>query len=247
MWVIPVIVGVTMFLAHVAPFPFLLDWGSGGVAMWEGPPIDADAPGGPVVYLTFDDGPNPEATPALLDVLARHRVLATFFIIDRHLTEETAPIVRRAAMEGHGIALHAHSRAMAHMSPEEVEATLAIAEERLMHLAGVNACPAFRPHAGARSANMVTALRRTGRRLVGWGMFLWDFDWGRRKRASRLVPRIAERASPGSIIVLHDGHHEQTRPDRRYVVETVDQLIPKLREKGLSFDTICDAIADAER
>ena len=56
------------------------------------------------VYLTFDDGPNPDATPQLLDVLARHGVRATFFVIDKHLTRETAPIVRRT-FEGHAVAL----------------------------------------------------------------------------------------------------------------------------------------------
>src|SRR4029453_237761 len=55
----------------------------------------------PTVYLTFDDGPNPEATPQLLDVLARHGVSATFFVIDKHLTPGTAPILRRALVEGH--------------------------------------------------------------------------------------------------------------------------------------------------
>ena len=60
----------------------------------------------PTVYLTFDDGPNPTATPELLDVSARHRVSATFFVLDQHLTRETAPIVRRTFEEGHAVAVH---------------------------------------------------------------------------------------------------------------------------------------------
>ena len=78
----------------------------------------------PTIYLTFDDGPNPAATPALLDVLARHGVKATFFIIDRHLTAETAPIVRRAFEEGHAVALHSHTRAMMFYRPALVASTL---------------------------------------------------------------------------------------------------------------------------
>ena len=89
-------------LGHFAPFPFLLDVTPRTV--WRMPDTFP-----PTVYLTFDDGPNPDATPALLDVLARHQVRATFFVIDKHLTSETAPIVRRMFEEGHGVALHAVS------------------------------------------------------------------------------------------------------------------------------------------
>ncbi len=49
----------------------------------------------PTIYLTFDDGPNPAATPQLLDVLKQHDVAATFFVISRYITDDTLPIVRR--------------------------------------------------------------------------------------------------------------------------------------------------------
>ena len=68
-------------LAHTAPFPFILDWTHPQTAVWAMPRASE-----PTVYLTFDDGPNPTATPLLLDVLAREHARATFFVIDRHLT-----------------------------------------------------------------------------------------------------------------------------------------------------------------
>jgi peptidoglycan/xylan/chitin deacetylase (PgdA/CDA1 family) len=80
-------------LAHLAPFPFLLDTTKHTV--WRMPRGDV-----PTIYLTFDDGPNPAATPLILDALARHNARATFFVIDKHLTRDTAPIVTRAASEG---------------------------------------------------------------------------------------------------------------------------------------------------
>ena len=126
------------------------------------------------------------------------------------------------------------------MSPDQLAATLDAAAARLQALAGVDACAAFRPHGGGRSGQMMDGVRQSGRRLIGWGFFLWDWDWFRRPSADRLVPRIARRAGPGSIIVLHDGHHKNPRADRRYTVETVDKLIPKLREKGLGFGRVCD-------
>lgn len=227
-------------LAHLAPFPFVLDWVSRDVAMWRVPQPEGER----TVYLTFDDGPNPEATPALLDLLKEEGVPATFFLIDRHVTPETAPIVRRMAGEGHGIALHSHTRKLMVMSPASLDRTLDAAADRLEALAGVRPCPAFRPHGGGRSLLMIAGLRRGGRRMIGWGMFLWDWDWFRSRKPERLATRIGGRAGPGSIVVLHDGHHKDPRPERRYAIETTALLIPMLRQKGLEFGTICDAIGE---
>ena len=212
MWFVALFAGAVLLLTHLAPFPFLLDWANRDVAMWRVP----HSSGARAVYLTFDDGPNPAATPALLDVLARHQVRATFFVVDRHLTPQTAPIVRRAAAEGHGIALHSHTRSLTALSAVALARRLDQAAARLEQLAGVRPCAAFRPHGGGRSGDMMAGLRQSRRWLVGWGMFLWDWDWFRRPDPDRLVPRIAGRAGPGSIIVLHDGHHKNPRADRRY-------------------------------
>jgi peptidoglycan/xylan/chitin deacetylase (PgdA/CDA1 family) len=83
-------------LSHTAPFPFIFDVASKSVSVWRGPHM----PGRNVIYLTFDDGPNPTATPELLDLLKEKRVRATFFLIDAYVNEPTAPIVRRMFEEG---------------------------------------------------------------------------------------------------------------------------------------------------
>lgn len=228
-------------LAHLVPAPFVFDWASRDVSMWRVP----QPPDGQTVYLTFDDGPNPEATPALLDLLARERVRATFFLLDRHLNEQTAPIVRRMAADGHGIALHSHTRAMMLLPPDEFDRALDAAADRIASLTGVRPCRAFRPHGAGRSLSMIAGLRQGGRRLVGWGLLLWDRDWGRARPADRIVQRIGSRARAGSIVVMHDGHHEDPRADRRYMIEATARLIPLLRAKGLEFGTICDVIEGA--
>src|SRR3972149_8276415 len=89
----------------MAPARFLLDAMAGDRAVWSMP---CTAPS--TVYLTYDDGPNPATTPDLLDVLAREGARATFFLIDRHVTEETAPLIRRMFAEGHAVALHSATR-----------------------------------------------------------------------------------------------------------------------------------------
>lgn len=219
-------------LAHAAPFPFLLDVTDRTV--WRMPAGDP-----PTIYLTFDDGPNPTATPDLLDTLARHGVKGTFFIIDRHLTDETAPLVRRAFEEGHAVALHSHTRMLMFKTAGGLAKTLEQAAARMERLTGHAPCRAFRPHAGNRSVPMLRGAARAGYQVIGWGWMLWDFDFFKAKTADSLVPRLVDHASPGDIVVIHDGHHKDPRADRRYAVETIDRLIPELKAKGFQFGTIC--------
>ena len=230
LWIL-VAVGLAV-LAHTAPFPFLLDVTDRTI--WRMPKGDP-----PTIYLTFDDGPNPTATPQLLDVLRKHGVHGTFFVIDKHLTPETAPIVRRAFEEGHAVALHSHTRALMFYRPALVSSTLQEAAARMEVMTGHAPCKAFRPHAGNRSVTMLMGAGGAGYKVIGWGWMLWDFNFFRDKTAQSLVPRLVDRASPGDIMVIHDGHHEDPRADRQYAVETVDALIPALREKGFQFGTIC--------
>src|ERR1700716_2006463 len=109
-------------LAHTAPAPFLFDVIAGDRSVWHMPKRNP-----PTLYLTFDDGPNPTTTPDLLDVLAREQVRATFFLIDRNITDLTAPLVRRMVVDGHAIALHSHTRAYMLMSADTFAATLQLA------------------------------------------------------------------------------------------------------------------------
>jgi len=221
-----------LLLIHTAPFRFVLDVQPPSI--WRMPDTDP-----PTVYLTIDDGPNPTATPELLDVLARHQATATFFIIDKHLTEKTAPIVRRAFEEGHAVALHSHTRTLMFKTPAGFADTLTAAAARMEQLTGHVPCKAFRPHGGNRSIPMLMGASRAGYAVVGWGWMLWDFNWFRERNADDIVPRLVDRASPGDIIVIHDGHHVDAQADRRYAIETIDRLVPALRAKGYGFGVVC--------
>lgn len=224
-----------LFLAHTAPFPFLIDRLAGDRAIWHLP----GDPATPTVYLTYDDGPNPEATPALLDVLAATGARATFFLIERHVTTATAPMVRRMADEGHAVALHSHTRRWMTLAPTELAAALGAAAARIEHVTGVRPCRAFRPHAGWRGGEMYAGVAQAGYALVGWGWMLWDWNWGRRRTADSVVRRVLRRVGPGDIVVVHDGHHKNPRADRRYGVEATAQLVPALKARGFVFGTIC--------
>ena len=221
-------------LAHMWPAPFVLDWLAGDGAVWHMPARDV-----PTVYLTYDDGPNPATTPDLLDVLSREGVHATFFVIDAHLTDDTAGILRRAFADGHAVGLHSSTRRFMLMSPAELARTLNAAAARIETLGRGRPCRAFRPHAGWRGGQMYEGLREIDYRLIGWGWMLWDFNWFRARDADSAFHRIASRVSDGDIIVMHDGDESAPTRDQRHTVDATGRLIRELRSRGFSFGKVC--------
>jgi peptidoglycan/xylan/chitin deacetylase (PgdA/CDA1 family) len=221
-------------LAHTAPASFVLDKMARERAVWHMP---RSSPA--TVYLTFDDGPNPATTPDLLDVLAREHVRATFFLIDRHISDETTPIVARIFAEGHAVGLHSASRRYMLSRADDLASTLTAAADRIEMLTGSRPCRAFRPHAGWRNGEMYVALQRLDYKLVGWGWMLWDWNWFRRRTADSTVRRLTGRLSAGDIVVMHDGDESAPFKDQRQTVEATARLIPALRARGLEFGTVC--------
>jgi len=228
---------VVAALAHTAPFPFLFEAFRPARSLWRVTPTPG-AP--PTLYLTFDDGPNPDWTPVLLDALAETGVPATFFLIDEHITPETESIVRRIAADGHAIALHTGSRRLMIMSPDDLAARLRAAGARIEAIANSTPCPLFRPHGGWRSATMYEGLEKAGLTLAGWSWGMWDWDWWRQPQGDRVADRVARKASAGDIIVIHDGHHKNPRADRRHAAAAVRLLVPRMKARGFTFGTLCE-------
>jgi peptidoglycan/xylan/chitin deacetylase (PgdA/CDA1 family) len=233
--IVAIVLGVAA-LSHTAPFPFLLDAMMGKTAVWR----VRHPSGPPVVYLTFDDGPNPTATPALLDLLKDKDVHATFFLIDAHVTEETAPIVQRMFADGHAVGQHSDDRWLMLHSSDSIVAELQRAADHLELLTGQRPCPIFRPHAGWRSVSMFRALNRMHYKLVGWSWLSWDWVWFRQRTGPRVAAQILSHAGPGKIIVIHDGHHRDPRADRQYAIEATREIIDGLRARGYQFATLCE-------
>jgi peptidoglycan-N-acetylglucosamine deacetylase len=235
--VLAIVIAAAAVLSHTAPFPFLFEAFRPSKSLWH---VEVTPGATPALYLTFDDGPNPDWTPPLLDALRDTGARATFFLIDDHLTPETAPIVARMAREGHAIGLHSGTRRLMIERPEDLARRLTSAADRITLAAGVRPCPLFRPHAGWRSGTMYRALELIDYRLAGWSWGMWDWDWWHVPQGDRIAARLARKASPGDIIVIHDGHHVNPRADRRYAGEAVRRLVPTLRSRGYEFQTLCE-------
>lgn len=184
----------------------------------------------PAVALTFDDGPNPEATPRVLDVLGREGQVATFFVLGRH-AERWPALVRRIASEGHEIGNHGwHHRKLHASGPRTVRRDLAMGTEAIAHAAGVR--PRFfrAPH-GFRSPWVTAIAASLGQRTVGWTLGVHDTD---RPGAAEIERRTIRGARPGAIILLHDGDGYDPDGDRLQTVEALPGILGGLRARGLT-------------
>jgi peptidoglycan/xylan/chitin deacetylase (PgdA/CDA1 family) len=182
--------------------------------------------------LTFDDGPHPETTPRLLDVLERHAARATFFLIGERVVGNES-IVARIAAQGHEVANHLMRD----------ERSVLIPDDRFRReLAEVNALLApygevrwFRPGSGWFTPRM---LRHAGthdlRAVLGTVVAMHDGG----PRDGRIARNLLAAIRPGSIAVLHEGTDE-----RRGVVATTDQVLAELGRRGLAAVTVSDLVA----
>ena len=181
------------------------------------------------ILLTFDDGPNPEATPRLLEVLARHEVRATFFMIGDFARREPA-LVRQVASAGHIVANHTQTHPWLQFQPEaRIFRELSDCNRTLEDIIGgpVNL---FRPPHGARRPAVLRLARSLGLTTINWNVIVQD--WKPHPASAildRLIIRIARNRRRGraSNIVLHDGGHTSPRETRLATVEAVNRLLTR--------------------
>jgi peptidoglycan-N-acetylglucosamine deacetylase len=197
---------------------------------WRGPRS------GSRVALTFDDGPDPEWTPRVLDLLGGAGVRATFFLIGER-ARRAPEVVRRIAREGHEIGNHSWShRSPWVCGPRATRDEVARAHATLAELAG--AAPRhFRPPWGMVNAAMFTAVRRVGERLVFWSL---QPEGQRPVEAPRQVGYVLRRAHPGAIVDLHDAEGTPRAPQR--LVEGLPRMIAGLRDRGYTLTTVADLL-----
>ncbi len=176
------------------------------------------------VALTFDDGPSPRNTEALLDVLDKHGVHATFFLAGMRASAYPH-VVRRAAEAGHDIGNHTTHHLPLNLLPtsiikRQIEGT----NQRIVDITGQR--PEFmRPPFGWFNDRVVEAITQLDMRPVIGSVYPRD---SRRPGVQTIVQRVVDRLSPGAIIILHDGGWHP-RADRRQTVEAVDRLLGVLR------------------
>jgi peptidoglycan/xylan/chitin deacetylase (PgdA/CDA1 family) len=185
------------------------------------------------IALTFDDGPHPKDTPQVLDMLAKHNIYATFFLVGKYV-DKYPELVKQIHQSGHQLGIHGYRH-----RPFQLEnpATLRAQLERTRNLIAdiCNSSPelirTLRPPYGAFTQKTISALTEWGYQLVMWNNipphWMQPLNW--------TISQIFDRITPGSIIVLHDGHEHG-----RNVSSILDTIIPRLKASGYSFIKIED-------
>jgi peptidoglycan/xylan/chitin deacetylase (PgdA/CDA1 family) len=185
------------------------------------------------VALTFDDGPDPARTPALLDALAALHCKATFFMVGASVDANPA-LAARIAAEGHELGNHTYTHRYLPLARGKMVAKeLALTDDAIARATGTVPTLA-RPPWGGRSPWTVRAFARLAKRVV-----LWDvnsFDW-KGKPAPDVAQRVLDRARPGSIILMHEA-----RDHGEVTVEAVKLLVPALRAQGYDLVTVSNVV-----
>ncbi len=185
--------------------------------------------------LTFDDGPAPPFTEQILDILAQHKITATFFLCGKNV-ERHPDIARRIVREGHTIGNHTYSHPFLFFrSRSFIASEIDRAQEAIERITGVRPT-LFRPPYGARWFGLMPVLRRRGLKLVMWSVM--GFDW--KYKTLAIISATTRRLHPGAVILLHDGH-EQPPTDginQSSTVGALPAIIEAATRLGLTFAPI---------
>jgi peptidoglycan/xylan/chitin deacetylase (PgdA/CDA1 family) len=185
--------------------------------------------------LTFDDGPSP-STGAVLDILAREDVPATFFVLGSHAVRHP-DLVRRMHAEGHAVGLHGSTHRTLHGAGEdEVERQVGGAIASLAGL-GVPHAPVYRAPHGFKSPRVFEVARHHGLAVWAWSRGVWDTD---RPRPDVLVRRATRFARSGMVLLLHDGRGEERSPDVSAMLSALPGIIRDLRARRFTFVRLTD-------
>ena len=183
------------------------------------------------IALTFDDGPHPVYTPQVLDFLDKHSIKATFFCIGKNV-KQYPYLVERIIKEGHTIGNHSfsHSNFIDFKNKngwlKEIEAT----DLEIQKITGQKP-RFFRPPFGVTTPHLARAIKKTQHLVIGWNVRSFDT---RNLPAEKIVRKISPKIQAGSIILLHDRHER--------ILPILEQLLPEIAQKNLSFTTINELI-----
>ena len=201
---------------------------------WYGRTFTGLVRGSRQIALTYDDGPNDPHTLHLLEVLARHGVQATFFLIGGYV-QQRPEIAREIAQFGHAIGNHTFTHPLLIFQGEtEIRGQLHDCSSALKDAIGEHS-NLFRPPFGGRRPAVLRIARELGLEPVMWNVT--GYDWNA-PPAAEIESKVAKQIHGGDVILLHDGGHKQMGADRSQTVIATDHLIARHKTDGYDFVTI---------
>ena len=195
------------------------------------PPPAADGPSRAAVAITIDDGPDPQVTGPVLDLLEEHAATATFFCIGERVERHRA-LARAIVARGHEIANHSYRHLMSFslLGPRAVAREIARAQTAIGEATGETP-RFFRAPAGLRNPFLDPALSRANLQLVSWTRRGFDTVNG---SAGRVLGSLTRDLRGGDILLLHDGHAARTPAGAPVILEVLPELLRALRKAELA-------------
>ncbi len=189
-----------------------------------------------IVALTFDDGPNGDATLQVLQTLKNQKIRATFFMIGDNVLYYP-DIAKQVAEDGNEIGNHTmhHSRLLPFADSNEVREDLLATNEIIFNATGQNP-KFFRPPFGFRTPWVIDSAERSGFTVVTWNDLTVDYE--KSATSEQIQKNILQRVRPGSIIVLHDGFDTHHGADRSAMLAALPKIIDSLKAQGYQFVTL---------
>ncbi len=180
--------------------------------------------------LTFDDGPHAEGTPAVLEILERERVSATFFLVGEQIRRNPR-LAAEIVAHGHQVGLHCdRHRNLLRLLPSQVRADIDRAQA-LIEESTARSLSLYRPPYGVLNAAALALARRRGWTTLLWTH--WGRDWEARATPAGIADRVTAGAGEGSVLLLHDADDYSAPDSWRNTVAALPRVIDTLRERGL--------------
>jgi peptidoglycan-N-acetylglucosamine deacetylase len=178
------------------------------------------------IALTFDDGPNDPHTLHLLQVLAKHSIRATFFLIGGYVRQRP-DIVREIASQNHVIGNHTFTHPLlTFQSSSQIHSELVNCRQAITDVVGEHS-NLFRPPWGGRRPGVFHLVRELGLEPIMWNVTGYDWD---APSADYIEKKVRARMHGGSVVLLHDGGHKAFGTDRSKTVQAVDRLIVRYKD-----------------
>jgi peptidoglycan/xylan/chitin deacetylase (PgdA/CDA1 family) len=180
--------------------------------------------------LTFDDGPHAQGTPAVLEILARAHVQATFFLVGEQVRRNPA-LAAEIVQAGHAVALHCdRHRNLLRLTPWQVREDIARALDTIATASGCSPL-LYRPPYGVLNASALRIARRHGWRTLLWSQ--WGRDWEARATPESIAARLTDDASEGAVLLLHDADDYSAPRSWTRTVAALPRVLDTLAERGL--------------
>jgi peptidoglycan/xylan/chitin deacetylase (PgdA/CDA1 family) len=208
---------------------------------WYGRTFTGLQRGSKQLALTYDDGPNDPYTQQLLDVLARHDVKATFFLMGKYVRQRP-DIVRDVVQAGHVIGNHTFTHPnLAYKSGAQAREELLQCRQAIVETVG-EPSNLFRPPFGGRRPVTLRVVRELGLVPVMWNVT--GYDWNA-PSVEYIEKKVTRNVCGGNVILLHDGSHRAFGYDRSRSVTVTDRLIARYKAEGFEFVTVPEMMRGA--